>query len=101
MSTDVDAYEQWCPDGIVYTRVSAYGPTLGVQIEPAASQLTGEQLAQRLMAVNDVAYLAGRVAIREQFERYPGQRSVDGLETRSELSAAVERLDRLRLRDRP
>jgi hypothetical protein len=89
-----DAFEQWCPDGTCYARVSVEGPTLGVQIEPSMRQLTGTQLAERLMACNDVAYLAGRVALRKAFEKEPGRRSLEGLETQADLNAAIRRLQR-------
>lgn len=89
-----DAFDQWCPDGTCYARVSISGPTLGVQIETSMRELTGTQLAERLMACNDVAYLRGRVAIRTAFEKEPGRRSLEGLETQADLTAALRRLER-------
>ena len=89
-----DAFDQWCPDGTCYARVSVSGPTLGVQIEASMRELTGTQLAERLMACNDVAYLRGRVAIRSAFEKEPGRRSLEGLETQADLNAALRRLER-------
>lgn len=89
-----DAFDQWCPDGTCYARVSISGPTLGVQIETSMRELTGTQLAERLMACNDVAYLRGRVAIRSAFEKEPGRRSLEGLETQADLTAALRRLER-------
>lgn len=89
-----DAFDQWCPDGTCYVRVSVEGPTLGVQIEASARELTGTQLAARLMACNDVAYLRGRLAIRAAFEKEPDRRSLEGLETQADLNAALQRLQR-------
>jgi hypothetical protein len=95
MSTDkVGAFEQWCPDGTCYTRVSAEGPTLGIQLEPSIHQLSGSQIAERLIACNDVAYLRGRLAMRAEFEKDPGRYSLDGLETQADLNAAIRRLER-------
>lgn len=94
MTAHPDAFDQWCPDGTCYARVAVSGPTLGVQIEAPARELTGTQLAERLMACNDVAYLRGRVAIRTAFEKEPGRRSVEGLETQADLNAAIRRLQR-------
>jgi hypothetical protein len=92
-SENVSAFEQWCPDGTCYTRVSAEGPTLGIQLEPSIQQLTGAQIAERVMACNDVAYLRGRLAMRTAFEKDPGRYSLDGLETQADLNAAIRRLE--------
>ena len=89
-----DAFDQWCPDGTCYARVSVSGPTLGVQIEASIRELTGTELAERLMACNDVAYLRGRVAIRSASKKEPGRRSLEGLETQADLTAALRRLER-------
>ena len=94
MSTEnVSAFEQWCPDRTCYTRVSADGPTLGIQLEPSIQQLSGTQIADRVMACNDVAYLRGRLAMRAAFEKDPDRYSLDGLETQAELNAAIRRLE--------
>lgn len=94
MSEQKDSvFEQWCPDGTCYTRVSADGPTLGIQLEPSIHQLTGTQIAERLMACNDVAYLRGRLAMRAEFEKDPDRYSLDGLETQADLNAAIRRLE--------
>ena len=37
---------------------------LGVQIEPAAMKRPATEIAHRIMACNDVAYLKGQLAIR-------------------------------------
>lgn len=87
-------YEQWCPDGTVYTRVSAQGPTLGIQLEPTIARLSGSQIAARIIACNDVAYLRGRLDMRKEFERDPGRYSLDGLEIQDDLNAAYQRLQR-------
>ena len=94
MSTGhISAFEQWCPDGTCYTRVSAEGPTLGIQLEPSIHRLSGTQIAERLMACNDVAYLRGRLAMRAEFEKDPSRYSLDGLETQADLNAAIRRLE--------
>ena len=88
------AFEAWAPDGTCYTRVSIDGHTLGVQLEPAVHQLTGQQVAERLIACNDVAYLKGRLATRKLIENDPHLRSLDGLETQADLDHATRRLHR-------
>lgn len=93
------AFEQWCPDGTCYTRVSVDGPTLGVQLESTIAKLSGSQIAARLMACNDVAYLRGRVAMRQAFEKEPGMRSLEGLETQADLNAALKRLEQFAPKD--
>ncbi|MGC7247378.1 hypothetical protein, partial [Mycobacteroides abscessus] len=83
-----------------FARVSVSGPTVLMHLEQGARQLTGSQLAERLMACNDVAYLSGRVQMRTEFEKEPDRRSLDGFETQSDLNAAVRHLQSLSLRDR-
>lgn len=95
MGTDKSsAFEQWSPDGTCYTRVAAEGPTLGIQLEPSIKELSGSQIAERIMACNDVAYLQGRLALRAVFEQDPDRFSLDGLETQEDLNAARRRLQR-------
>jgi hypothetical protein len=96
---DAAAFDQWCPDGTCYARVSVAGPTLGFQLEPTIRHLSGTQIAERVMACNDVAYLKGRVAIRTAFEKEPGLRSLEGLETQADLNAAIARLQRFAPKD--
>lgn len=95
MGTDnVIAFDQWCPDGTCYTRVSSEGPTLGIQLEESIKHLTGPQVAERIVACNDVAYLRGRLELRAEFEKDPTQHSLDGLETQADLNAAIRNLKR-------
>lgn len=100
MSEEAAVFEQWCPDGICFARVSVSGPTVLMHLEQGARRFTGSQLAERLMACNDVAYLSGRVQMRTEFEKEPDRRSLDGFETQADLNAAVRRLQSLSLRDR-
>lgn len=51
------------------------------------------------MACNDVAYLRGRVAMRQAFEKEPGMRSLEGLETQADLNAALKRLEQFAPKD--
>lgn len=84
------------PDGSVFVRVAVRGHVLGVQVEREAMRHPGHQLAERIMAAADVAYLQGQVAIREEFER--GQVSMDDIDdmpTEQDLAAARERLGKL------
>ncbi|TXI56293.1 hypothetical protein [Mycolicibacterium mageritense] len=91
---DATVFEQWCPDGTCYTRVSSAGPTLGIQLEPSIRRLSGSQIAARIIACNDVAYLRGRLEMRRSFEADPGRNSLDGLEIQADLNAALQRLQR-------
>ena len=94
------AFEAWAPDGTCYTRVSIYGHTLGVQLEPRVTHLSGPQVAERLIACNDVAYLKGRVAARAVVEADPHLYDFHGLETYADLAAANRRLRRIALTNR-
>ena len=94
------AFEACAPDGTCYTRVSIDGHTLGVQLEPTVTRLSGPQVAERLIACNDVAYLKGRVAARAVVEADPHLREFDGFETCADLAAANRRLRRIALTNR-
>jgi hypothetical protein len=84
------------PDGAVVVRVAVKGYILGVQLEPQVMSRSGHELAERIMACADVAYLQGQVALRQQME----QANVDpicyeGMPTEQELAASRERLRKL------
>ncbi|MDT5011744.1 MAG: hypothetical protein QOH57_3361 [Mycobacterium sp.] len=78
------------PDNTVFVRVAAGGHTLGVQIEPGAMHLAAHQLAERIMACNDVAYLKGQLEIRAELHR--AAIPVDDMPTEHDLAAAVTKL---------
>ncbi len=56
------------PDNVIFVRVALAGHTLGVQIEPAAMKRPSTEIAQGIMACNDVAYLKGQLVIRAELE---------------------------------
>jgi hypothetical protein len=81
------------PDGSVFVRVAVRGHVLGVQLEPEAMRRPGHEIAERIIACADVAYLQGQVAVRTQWE----QADVDpdcfqDMPSESDLAAARERL---------
>lgn len=83
------------PDGLVFVRVAVKGHVLGVQLEPGAMRAAGHELAERIMACADVAYLQGQVAVRGEWERARMFDAVAGMPTERDLAAARERLMRL------
>lgn len=84
------------PDGSVFVRVAVRGHVLGVQVEPAAMRRSGRELAKRIMAAADVAYLEGQVAIREEFERaHLSLDDIDDMPSGQDLATARERLRKL------
>jgi len=84
------------PDGQVFVRVAVRGHILGVQVEPAAMRRAGHELAERIMAAADVAYLQGQVAVRAEWERAGMELdAMEGMPTREDLARAEERLGRL------
>jgi uncharacterized protein DUF2694 len=84
------------PDGSVFVRVAVAGHVLGVQLEPEAMRRPGHQIAERIMACADVAYLQGRVAVRAEWERaHLAPECLEGLPTEQHLAAARERLRKL------
>jgi hypothetical protein len=84
------------PDGSVFVRVAVRGHVLGVQLEPEAMHLSGHEIAERIMACADVAYLQGQVAVREQWEQTAIEPNCfAGMPTEQDLAAARERLRKL------
>jgi hypothetical protein len=83
-------------DGTVFVRVAVRGHVLGVQIEPAAMKRSAYELAERIMACADVAYLQGQVAQRDEFERgHVAMDDIDDMPTERDLAAARDRLEKL------
>ncbi|WP_425004971.1 DUF2694 family protein [Mycolicibacterium sp. S3B2] len=83
-------------DDAVLVRVAVKGFILGVQLEPKAMRDPMHELAQRIMACSDVAYLQGQVALRQQME----QAQLDPVcytdfPTEGDLAAARDRLRNL------
>jgi hypothetical protein len=84
------------PDGSVFVRVAVRGHVLGVQLEPEAMGRPGHEIAERIMACADVAYLQGQVAVRRQWEQAGiASDSFTGIPTEADLAAARERLEKL------
>jgi hypothetical protein len=67
-----------------------------VQLEPGVMAYPGSEIAERIMACADVAYLQGQVAVRRLWED-AGLDSAcyDDMPTESDLAAARERLEAL------
>lgn len=80
-------------DGTVFVRVAVRGHVLGVQLESDVMRRPGHEIAERIIACADVAYLQGQVAIRTQWEQAnvdPG--CFEDMPTERDLDAARERL---------
>jgi hypothetical protein len=82
------------PDDLVFVRVAVPGHVLGVQLEPGVMEHPGSEIAERIIACADVAYLQGQVALRCLWEE-AGLDSVcvDDMPTDDDLAAARERLE--------
>lgn len=84
------------PDGAVLVRVAVKGHVLGVQLEPRAMRRPGHEIAERIMACADVAYLEGQVALRRQWELAKVDPvCFEDMPTEGDLAAARARLGRL------
>lgn len=82
------------PDELVFVRVAVRGYVLGVQLEPGVMEHAGSEIAERIVACADVAYLQGQVALRSLWEE-AGLDSVciDDMPTDDDLTAARKRLE--------
>ena len=80
-------------DGAVFVRVAVRGHVLGVQLEPEVMFRPGHEIAERIIACADVAYLQGQLAVRAQWEQAnvdPG--CFEDMPTERDLDAARARL---------
>jgi Protein of unknown function (DUF2694) len=83
-------------DQSVWVRVAVKGGILGVQLEPAVMQRPGHEIAERIMACADVAYLEGQVALRGHAERaHVDPESLTAMATADDLTRARARLQEL------
>jgi hypothetical protein len=55
-------------DETVWVRVAGSGEVLGVQLEPAVMRRPGHEIAARIQACADTAYIEGQVAQRHEWE---------------------------------
>jgi len=55
-------------DETVWVRVAGCGEVLGVQLEPAVMARPGHEIAERIQACADAAYLEGQVQQRHEWE---------------------------------
>ena len=78
------------PDNAVFVRVAVSGHTLGIQIEPEAMRLRAREIADRIMACNDVAYLKGQLLIRAELQQ--AAIPVDDMPTEADLATAQRKL---------
>jgi hypothetical protein len=83
-------------DETVWVRVAGSGEVLGVQLEPPVMKRPGHEIAERIQACADVAYVEGQVAVRAEWEA-AGVPSVafEWMPTAADLDEARARLRRL------
>jgi hypothetical protein len=55
-------------DETVWVRVAGSGEVLGVQLEPAVMSRPGSQIAARIQACADVAWMEGQLLQRQEWE---------------------------------
>ena len=83
-------------DQSVWVRVAVKGGILGVQLEPGVMRRPGHEIAERIMACADVAYLEGQVALRSHAEQaHVDPESLTGMATPGDLAQARARLREL------
>jgi hypothetical protein len=61
-------FEAAARDASVIVTVGRHGDTLGVQLEPAAMELTDAEIANRIVRLNTLAYLRSQLALRLEME---------------------------------
>lgn len=98
MTTDAAdrEYTANTPDETVWVRVAGSGQVLGVQLEPPVMDLRGHEIAERIQACADVAYLKGQVALRADFDqRGTPADAIAWMATHEDLAQAHARLRNL------
>lgn len=61
-------FEAASGDETIIVTVNRGGASVGVQLEPAAMELTDEELAARIVRLNTLAYLRSQLALRLEME---------------------------------
>lgn len=90
-------YSAHTPDEAVWVRVVGTGRVLGVQLEPQVMRRAGSEIAARIQACADVAYLEGQVALRAEFEKHGAPADgISWMATVKDLEAARARLRDIR-----
>ena len=93
---DEQSFTASTSDESVWVRVAVNGGILGVQLEPRVMRRPGHEIAERIMACADVAYLEGQVALRELAENHHASaEALAGMPTRHDLQQARRRLGEL------
>ena len=95
--TEEQSFAAATPDGSVVVRAAAAGQVLGVQLEASVMRRTGHEIAQRVMACAEAAYLEGQVRRRDQWaQAHVAPEAYESwMPTQADLSAARARLGRL------
>jgi hypothetical protein len=65
-TTRVESFEAASRDESVIVRVGRGGNTLAIQLEAPAVELTDEELANRIVRLNTLAYLRSQFALRQE-----------------------------------
>ncbi|MDO3240979.1 DUF2694 family protein [Mycobacteroides abscessus subsp. abscessus] len=65
-TTRVESFEAASRDESVIVRVGRSGNTLAVQLEAPALDLTDDELANRIVRLNTLAYLRSQLALRQE-----------------------------------
>jgi hypothetical protein len=93
---DEQSFVATTTDQSVWVRVAVKGGILGVQLERQVMRRPGHEIAERIVACADVAYLEGQVALRSHAEQaHVDPESLAGIATRSDLEQARVRLREL------
>ncbi|GBE67816.1 hypothetical protein MFM001_42780 [Mycobacterium sp. MFM001] len=86
-------FEAASRDESVIVHVGRRGDTLRVQLEPAAMQLTDDELANRIVRLNTLAYLRSQLAIRLEMESNKVEGISVRLPTEQQVSAYAATID--------
>lgn len=65
-TTRVESFEAASRDESVIVRVGRGGNTIAVQLEAPAMDLTDDELANRIVRLNTLAYLRSQLALRQE-----------------------------------
>ena len=91
-----ESYTAATPDGAVFVRVATAGHIVGVQIEPSVMRRPGHEIAARIMAAADTAYLEGQTRLRDSMAAAGAPpECYDWMPQRTDLDAARSHLDTL------
>lgn len=91
--TTVEVFEATSRDESIIVSVDRQGASVGVQLEPAAMDVSDAELAARIIRLNTLAYLRSQLALRLEMENNRVENVGSFLPTEDQVTAFAVTID--------